>query len=138
MTAEPRVGCGAAIVVDGKILLMRRLTDPEAGAWGLAGGKIDFGETAAHAAEREILEELGVIIQARDLLCFVDQIDLEGGTHWVSPVYLATAFTGEPRIMEPAKCGGLGWFEISAPPAPLTCAAATALKALAARARLPG
>ena len=130
---QPRVGCGAAVVVDGKILLMRRLTDPEAGAWGLAGGKIDFGETAAHAAEREILEELGIAIRAGDLLCFVDQIDLDAGTHWVSPVYLATAYCGEPRIMEPAKCGGLDWFDLARPPSPLTAAAATALRALAAR-----
>ncbi|MEI9890366.1 MAG: NUDIX domain-containing protein [Caulobacteraceae bacterium] len=100
---EPRVGCGAAIVIGDRILLIRRLKAPEAGHWGLPGGKIDLYETAAEAAEREILEELGIGIQARDLLCFVDQIDREAATHWVSPVYLVTAFTGEAVNMEPAK-----------------------------------
>jgi ADP-ribose pyrophosphatase YjhB (NUDIX family) len=132
---EPRVGCGAAIVRGGGILLLQRLKAPEAGHWGLAGGKIDLFETAQAAAEREILEELGIVIQARDLLCFVDQIDREAGTHWVSPVYLVRAFTGEPANVEPAKHGGIGWFALDDLPAPLTLAAREAIAALAARGR---
>lgn len=130
---EPRVGCGVAIVQDGKILLMRRLTPPEVGCWGIAGGKIDLHETAPEAAAREIAEELGVRVVADDLLCFVDQIDREAGTHWVSPVYLATEYEGEPRNMEPAKCDGLAWFGLSDLPAPLTTAAAAAVSALKRR-----
>lgn len=132
--SEPRVGCGVAIVADGRILLMRRLTAPEAGHWGIAGGKIDLFETAQAAAEREIAEELGIAVQARALLCFVDQIDREGGTHWVSPVYLAETFIGEPAIQEPHKHADLGWFDIKAPPQPLTAAAAAAIAALGGRA----
>jgi 8-oxo-dGTP diphosphatase len=131
--SEPRVGCGVAIVQDGRILLMRRLKTPEAGHWGIAGGKIDLFETAPEAAAREIAEELGVTVRADDLLCFVDQIDREAGAHWVSPVYLATDFEGEPRNMEPAKCGGVAWFSLDALPAPLTTAAAAAVAALARR-----
>ena len=130
---EPRVGCGAAIVQNGRILLLRRLRAPEAGCWGLAGGKIDLYETAPHAAEREILEELGIVIEARDLLCFVDQIDRAAGTHWVSPVYLVTAFTGEPANVEPTKHEAVAWFALDDLPAPLTVAARTAIAALAAR-----
>jgi ADP-ribose pyrophosphatase YjhB (NUDIX family) len=130
---EPRVGCGAAIVRDGKILLMQRLRAPEAGCWGLAGGKIDLYETAPQACEREIAEELGLVIRADTLLCFVDQIDREAGTHWVSPVYLVTDFAGEPVNREPVKCGGIGWFALGDLPAPLTRAAVVALEALAQR-----
>lgn len=131
--SEPRVGCGVAIVQDGRILLMRRLKAPEPGHWGIAGGKIDLFETAPEAAAREIAEELGLTVRADDLLCFVDQIDREAGTHWVSPVYLATDVEGEPRNMEPAKCGGVDWFSLDALPAPLTTAAAAAVAALARR-----
>ena len=134
---QPRAGCGAAIVKDGKILLMRRLKAPEAGCWGLPGGKIDLYDTAADACEREIAEELGVMILAHDLLCVVDHIDREAGEHWVAPVYLATSCLGEPHNQEPAKCGGIGWFDLDDPPAPLTTAAATALRALEARKHLP-
>ena len=135
---EPRVGCGVAMVRGGKILLMRRLNAPEAGHWGIAGGKIDLFETAPEAAVREIAEELGVRVRADDLLCFVDQIDREAGTHWVSPVYLAEHWTGEPAIQEPHKHADLGWFGLDALPAPLTTAAAAAVAALARRDRAHG
>jgi ADP-ribose pyrophosphatase YjhB (NUDIX family) len=128
--SEPRVGCGVAMVQDGKILLMRRLNAPEAGHWGIAGGKIDLYETAPQAAAREIAEELGVAVVADRLLCFVDQIDRQAGTHWVSPVYLAERFEGEPAIQEPHKHADLGWFDLDALPAPLTAAAAAAVQAL--------
>jgi ADP-ribose pyrophosphatase YjhB (NUDIX family) len=134
-STEPRVGCGAAIVADGKILLMRRLRPPESGHWGVPGGKVDLFETASAAAEREIAEELGLRIKADELLCLVDHIDREAGEHWLAPVYLVREFEGEPRNLEPLKHEGLGWFDPADPPRPLTAAAAAAIRALADRSR---
>ena len=48
----PRVGCGAAIVRDGRILLFKRLRPPEAGRWSLPGGKVDFLESIEDAVAR--------------------------------------------------------------------------------------
>jgi ADP-ribose pyrophosphatase YjhB (NUDIX family) len=127
MFSEPRVGCGAAIIVDGRILLLERRTPPEIGCWGLPGGKIDLFETAASATQREIREELGIEIEARELLCVVDQIDREESTHWIAPVYLVQSITGTPAILEPEKHGGFAWFDVDAPPHPLTCAARAAI-----------
>jgi ADP-ribose pyrophosphatase YjhB (NUDIX family) len=121
------------MIRDGRILLMRRLKAPEAGCWGIAGGKVDLYETAAEGARREIAEELGVQIAADDLLCIVDQIDREAGDHWLSAVYLAERFTGEPSILEPHKHGGLGWFDLDDAPQPLTAAAAAAIAAFKRR-----
>jgi ADP-ribose pyrophosphatase YjhB (NUDIX family) len=126
---QPRVGCGAAIIVDGRILLLKRLTEPEAGCWGIAGGKVDLFETTADAARREAREELGIGIEIDDMLCFTDQIDRANGTHWVAPIYLATRFEGEPRLAEPDKHGAIGWFDLGALPAPLTLAADSAAAA---------
>ena len=131
--SEPRAGCGVAMVRGGKILLMRRLTAPEAGHWGIAGGKIDLFETAAQAARREIAEELGVRVSAERLLCFVDQIDRAAGTHWVSPIFIDEDFTGEAVNLEPHKHADLGWYDPANPPRPLTVAAAAAIDALAKR-----
>jgi len=131
---EPRVGCGAAIVADGRILLLRRLTDPEAGCWGLAGGKIDLFETAEAAMRREVAEELGITVGAADLLCFVDQIDRVAGTHWVAPVYRVRDFTGVPRNCEPAKHEGPAWYPLDALPARLTTPTRVAVAALRRRA----
>ena len=42
------------------LLLIRRRKPPYAGHWGLVGGKMEFGETVAQAAEREAFEETGL------------------------------------------------------------------------------
>ncbi|SJZ79647.1 NUDIX domain-containing protein [Consotaella salsifontis] len=134
MQFEPRVGCGAAIIRDGRILLIQRLTPPEAGAWGLPGGKIDLFEEAATATQREIEEEIGLAIEPRELLCCVDQIDRGAGTHWVAPVFLIEGFSGTPTIREPAKHGGLGWFVLEELASEITTPTRVAVAALLRRA----
>jgi ADP-ribose pyrophosphatase YjhB (NUDIX family) len=126
-----RVGVGAFITDDeGRLLLVKRLRAPEAGYWGLPGGKVDFGETLTEAVAREILEELGVVIRVEALICIVDQIDLEAQTHWVAPSYRATILEGEPSNREPLALGDVGWFALDALPAPLTLATRRALESL--------
>lgn len=128
--SEPRVGCGAAIVIDRRILLIRRLTDPEAGAWSLPGGKVDLYEAVPRAVEREVAEELGIVIVADDLLCVVDHIGEAQGYHWVAPVYRVGAFTGEPQVMEPTKHDAVDWFALDDLPSPLAASAVAAVSAL--------
>ncbi len=127
---EPRSGCGVAIVVDGRVLLLQRLREPEAGCWGIPGGKVELFETVERAARREIAEELGVELGALRLLAVTDQIDESRGTHWISPVLLATAFEGEPRNLEPAKHAAIGWFALDDLPHPLTASTRAAVHAL--------
>lgn len=123
---SPRVGCGAAILREGKLLLVKRLRPPEADHWGLPGGKVDWLEPVPDGVAREVREELGLAIRPRDLLCVVDQIDRGKGEHWVAPVYLVEDAEGEPRVLEPAALAGCGWFALDALPAPLTRAAQVA------------
>lgn len=123
-TRKPEAGCGAAIRDDqGRLLLIQRLREPEAGAWGLPGGKIDFGEPAMDTARREIAEELGIDIEILGLACIAETIDQGDGRHWIAPVYQAAIRAGEPRILEPEKHGGWGWFALDDLPAHLTRAA---------------
>jgi 8-oxo-dGTP diphosphatase len=91
-----------------------------AGAWGLPGGKIDFGEPAIATARREIAEELGIEIEILGLACIAETIDRGDGRHWVAPVYEARIRSGEPQILEPEKHGGWGWFPDDDMPWPLT------------------
>jgi ADP-ribose pyrophosphatase YjhB (NUDIX family) len=130
--ARPGVGCGAAIVRDGRLLLVKRLRPPEPDAWSLPGGKVDFGEPLASAIPREIREEIGVEIALERLLLVAETIGLDG-QHWVSPVYLARLEAGDPRNCEPEKHAEIGWFALGAPPEPLSVAARDAFAALAAR-----
>lgn len=132
----PRVGCGVAIFHNDQLLLVKRKRNPEAGHWGLPGGKVDPYEKVADTAAREIDEELGIQIKAPELLCVVDQIDRAGEQHWVAPVFLVETFIGEPAIREPDALAEMGWFDLSALsalPAPLTEATQQALQALEGR-----
>ena len=131
MALKPEAGCGAAIFDDeGRLLLIQRLTEPESGAWGLPGGKIDFGEPARETARREIAEELGIDIEVGKIACVSEIIKGGDGRHWVSPIFFARIVSGEPRLMEPEKHGGFGWFSLDDLPCHLTTPTLALLKAL--------
>ncbi len=50
---------------DGRVLLVRRSAEGDhAGEWGIPGGKVEDGETAAQAAVREAAEEVGADAQS--------------------------------------------------------------------------
>lgn len=130
MNAQPRLGCGAAIMQDGRLLLVRRLREPEAGCWGLPGGKVDWLEPVEQAVRREIEEELAIRLTSLCLLCVVDQIDAQRREHWLAPVYLTDTFDGEVRNVEPEKHSDIGWFALDGLPEPLTVATRKAACAL--------
>jgi ADP-ribose pyrophosphatase len=62
---QPCVAVGAVVFHDDRVLLVRRGQPPSHDLWAIPGGKVGLGETLQEAAEREILEETGVIIHAR-------------------------------------------------------------------------
>jgi ADP-ribose pyrophosphatase YjhB (NUDIX family) len=130
----PRLGCGALILRDdGRILLVQRRRPPEAGYWGLPGGKVDFMEAVEDAVRREVAEETGLIIRLGRLLCVIDHFEpeMDPPQHWVAPVWLAQVEgPGAARLMEPHALSGLDWFDRSALPSPLTRATVQALQAL--------
>ncbi|HEY5221670.1 MAG TPA: NUDIX domain-containing protein [Microbacteriaceae bacterium] len=67
-----RVLAAGAVVKDrdGRFLLVLRADAPQAGRWSIPGGKLEPGETLAEAAEREVLEETGLIVRAvREIGC---------------------------------------------------------------------
>ena len=116
------VGVGAFIVNDNdEVFLMRRgpQSKNEAGAWDLAGGAVEFGETMEAAAVREIREELGIEIRITGQFPMIDHILKEEGQHWVTTVFKAEIVSGTPTILEPQKCSECGWFSRDALPSPI-------------------
>lgn len=129
----PGLGCGLAILREGKLLLYRRRNAPEAGCWSIVGGKVDHMERAIDSARREAQEESGLSVGAIELLCISEQIIEDERQHWLSLIYVTEDFAGEARVMEPEKLPEFGWFPLDALPTPLSRFAADAVKALRAR-----
>lgn len=55
----------ALVWLDRKLLLMRRADN---GYWGLPGGFVEVGESVAHAARREVVEETGWSVELGRLI----------------------------------------------------------------------
>ncbi len=103
----PRVGVGAIVMHDGRILLVKRGSSPGKGLWAPPGGLVELGETVREAAEREILEETGITIQAKEAFYTFDFIDRdqEGRIkyHYVIIDFMADYISGEPRASDDAS-----------------------------------
>lgn len=107
------VGVGAIIVnSEGKLFLAKRGREVrnESGKWEFPGGGVEFGDTLEATLKREIMEEYGVEIKVGELLDVCDHIIPAEHQHWVSPSYICSVVSGEPKICEPHKCYEIGWF----------------------------
>jgi 8-oxo-dGTP diphosphatase len=64
-----------AIIKDGagRLLLIKRGHEPEAGRWSLPGGRVEPGETDEQAVIREIREETGLSVTCQHLVGSVER-----------------------------------------------------------------
>ena len=96
---HPIIGIGAVIVDAGRVLLVRRATEPLRGEWSVPGGMLELGETLRDGVRREVLEETGVEVEPGEVLDVFDSIftDTLGRTeyHYVLIDYLCRRLSGE-------------------------------------------
>lgn len=103
---SPLIGVGAVIVDRGRVLLVRRGTEPLRGQWSLPGGLVEVGESLTTALVREVNEETGLIVEAVELLELLDRIHREGDRiryHYVIADYLCRVVGGSLRAASDAS-----------------------------------
>lgn len=95
------VVAAALIDVQGRVLLARRPPGKSmAGLWEFPGGKVHEAEAPEFALARELKEELGVEVLARDLEPFAFASHAYEDFHLLMPLYLCRAWQGEPKALE--------------------------------------
>jgi 8-oxo-dGTP diphosphatase len=103
------------------LLQLRQNTGYMDGHWAAAAaGHVERGETALDAAHREAAEEIAVtaldleFVTAMQRTQHADPIDER-----IDFFFTARHWSGEPRIVEPAKCAELRWCPLDALPEPV-------------------
>ena len=73
--SRPVVGVGGVVLVDSRVVLVKRRFDPLAGQWTLPGGTLELGETLQAGLTREIREETGLEVEVGPVLEVLDRIE---------------------------------------------------------------
>jgi ADP-ribose pyrophosphatase YjhB (NUDIX family) len=107
--ATPKVDIRAAVIEDGKILLVR---EAGTGTWSLPGGWADLNASPAENAAREVMEEAGIEVQVRKLIACWDK-DRQGHPrqpeHVYKLVFLCQPTGGELALSH--ETDGAAYFE---------------------------
>lgn len=117
---RPFLAVSAAIIRDGKVLIVRRARKPALSLYTLPGGVVEAGETLVEAITREVREETALAIEPVALAGHREVItrDATGRTerHFVILSFAARWLAGEPvlndelddaRWLAPADLAGL-------------------------------
>ncbi|RTL55347.1 MAG: NUDIX domain-containing protein [Bradyrhizobiaceae bacterium] len=115
---KPQLAVSAAIVRNGKILLVRRARPPANHYYTFPGGRVEYGETLAEAAAREVAEETGLTVEIRDMLGWREYLPSKHGGigHFIILPFAARWVSGEVSLndelddakwLAPGDLGGL-------------------------------
>jgi ADP-ribose pyrophosphatase len=94
------VGVGGVVLIEGRVVLIRRGKEPLRGRWVIPGGTVELGETLEEALVREMQEETGILVRPREVVLVFDRIQREGSSveyHYVIIDYACDYVSGELR-----------------------------------------
>ena len=102
--SRPYLAVSAAIVRDGKVLVVRRARKPALNLYTFPGGGVEIGETLSEAVTREVREETGLAVEPVALAGEREVIvrDAQGKVerHFVILCFAARWLAGEPVLNE--------------------------------------
>jgi ADP-ribose pyrophosphatase YjhB (NUDIX family) len=118
--SRPILAVSAAIIRDGKVLIVRRARPPASGLYTLPGGGVEVGETLFEAVKREVREETALAIEPVGLAGYREAIGRDAAgrieRHFVILPFAARWIAGEPVLsdelseaawLDPAAIAGL-------------------------------
>ena len=128
MTQEnkPKVGIGIMVIKEGKVLLGKRKASHGAGEYAFPGGHLEYMESFEACVLREIAEECGIEV-TNVRFQFLANLTEYAPKHYVHIGLIADWKAGDPKILEPDKCDGWGWYAIDDLPKPLFAACCLAI-----------
>ena len=101
---RPYLAVSAAIIRNGKVLVVQRARAPARGLFTLPGGAVEPGETLAEAVVREVTEETGLAIEPVGLAGYREVITRDADNrverHFVIFAFAARWLGGEPSLNE--------------------------------------
>jgi len=105
---------GAVVILDNKILLVKRAYPPGAGKWSIPGGVVEAGERISDAAMRELREETGLEAEPLGILWVLNNIvrDESGRVkyHYVIVDVLFDSSTLRGELRPGGDVTGVSWF----------------------------
>src|SRR5664280_596419 len=108
----PLMGVGAVVVDQGRVLLVRRGSEPLKGHWSIPGGMLELGEPLTDGVIREVQEETGLVVEPVELVELLDRIHREGERvryHYVIADYLCRVTGGSLQAASDADA--VRWVE---------------------------
>jgi ADP-ribose pyrophosphatase YjhB (NUDIX family) len=121
---RPYLAVSAAVIRDGRVLVVRRARAPARDLFTLPGGAVEAGETLAEAVMREIAEETALSIKPVGLAGYREVITRDSAgrveRHFVILAFAARWLAGEPRLnaelaearwLQPGELAGLATTE---------------------------
>ena len=125
---RPYLAVSAAIVRDGRVLIVRRARPPAQGLYTLPGGGVELGETLEQAVIREVREETALTVEPVELVGFRQAIArddagrierhfviLPFAARWIAGEVSLDAELAEARWLAPSEIAGLKTTEGLAP-----------------------
>ncbi len=91
------------VLMDGKIVLIRRRNEPFKGKLALPGGIVEYGESVEDALRRELEEEIGLVCEPVKLVGVFSKPDRDPRGHFVSVCFLAKPVRGKLKAGDDAE-----------------------------------
>jgi ADP-ribose pyrophosphatase YjhB (NUDIX family) len=101
---RPILAVSAAIIRDGRVLVVCRARGPALGVWTMPGGVVEAGETLTEALQREIVEETQLTVEPVALAGHREVVVRDGDgrveRHFVILCFATRWIAGEPVLNE--------------------------------------